>query len=212
MYCMCQHCQSIYITSHNASVFITLTEMRFKWEVLSVWFTGECWEWPTGSLWSNQVLNLQSLPSGSTTAPSSFLKLSTLPFLIVKGRNHNFTSGRPFPSWRESPFCATMLIVVEEDSTYLGSPHCSWSVFSSGKRKAAWISPICCHPQGSASAVPGHTWELLSTAHRCQSPAGTLCIPLALRNTLIKYCSMEAWRVFYHSSNASSICFGYKPP
>lgn len=84
MYCMCQQCQSIYITSHNASVSTTLAEMRFQWEVSSLWFTGECWEWPTGSLWSNQVQNLESLPSGSATALSSFLKLSTVPSLMVK--------------------------------------------------------------------------------------------------------------------------------
>jgi len=50
-----------------------------------------------------------------------------------------------------------------------------------------------------------------------KSPAGTPCIVLAVSSvckicTLMKYCSRKVSHVFYSSTNASSIFFGYKPP
>lgn len=180
MSCTCQDCQSIYITSHNSLVFITLTEMRFKWEVSSVWFTGECWEWPTGSLWSNQVLNLESLPSGSTTALPSFLKPSTVPFLMVKRRNHGFTSGRPFPS----------LLCHQAHCGGGGQRSLLLGCFPCTEGKSS-LDPLRVLPSPLLRPSSPRTY-LRAAQHSSQSSAGTPCVLLA-GNTLIKYCSMEAW-------------------
>lgn len=81
-----------------------------------------------------------------------------------------------------------------------------------GREKQPGFPPFACHSHCPVSAVPGHTSEPLSTALRWQSPAGTPYILWVWGNTLIKYCSVEASCVFYSSSKASSIFFGYKPP
>lgn len=140
MYCMCQHYQSIYITSHNASVFITLIEVRFKWEVSSVWFTVERWQWPTGCLWSNQVLNQESL----VAQPQSYPPFSNLALSLLSW-------------WSEETTASPLGDLSLPEGKLPSVPSCSlwrrkaaltWAALTAPGlfflyRKAAWICTPC---------------------------------------------------------------------
>lgn len=173
----------------------------------------EGWGSPTGSLWSNQVLNL---PSGSTTVISSFLKYNC-PLTHDGAEKPQLHLWQTFAFLkRDSPLYHHALC-VGGNQHLPGQPLQIVVCFLYTEEKRNLDLTICL--SHTLICLCRHSKYLRAIKHSSQmtKPAGTWYIILAVPSackicTLMKYCSTELLRVLYSSTNACSIFFGDKSP